>query len=527
MREDRHVLARIVRLDHHLYGHALVAEVTTRFHLCVAVAAKLQRRRLLDGGLVGLAHHLEVGGGLQVVVFYVLREVEHDVVACPYDAALRLWCAEELRTARVFHTAQHLRLAGQEGITVSAEQHSPEVVTLLHHRTFAEEACHDVAVLRNHRLRAGSGAVDSRVGIVATEVRPVVVATGRLLILELDVVEIVLVLIEAADDHRQIPALAAFGGSVAVHDPLVARRRDGYRASRLQEVYIKGHLRINVQVALRDESYLQALVVEVLTGIYLKGLLRHLSRTHLDAAHVAGERHTVNHQLRTLRIRFLHQVEVEKGVGGLWLLALVGQEELEAGWFAVRHSAQALLVHRDLGVLYLLRALIHHCSRIIEQCGALTLPRTAGSTATGAIDEAARRSIVLQFQVSFQILLVVLCLFEEVVVIEYIHDTQISHTCLLTGRCHVIHVEVQMALLVHANGKALLASVCLRFGILGGYTKTHRRYQTETESGAQSLYFHLHVTAFVFARSGGSLRSTSFGLQYAAQQFGCRGSQHG
>ena len=103
MTEDRHVGGSGLGLDHHLYGDALVAEVAARLGLCIALTAKLQRRSLLHGRLVGLARHLEVSGGLQVVVFYVLREVEHDVITRTYDATLGFRCSEQLRTARVLH----------------------------------------------------------------------------------------------------------------------------------------------------------------------------------------------------------------------------------------------------------------------------------------------------------------------------------------------------------------------------------------------------------------------------------------
>ena len=61
-------------------------------------------------------------------------------------------------------------------------------------------------------------------------------------------VEVVLVLVEAADDHRQVPALALLEGCVAVHDPLVAGRGDGDVACRVQVVYVEGHLLIGVHV---------------------------------------------------------------------------------------------------------------------------------------------------------------------------------------------------------------------------------------------------------------------------------------
>ena len=72
MREDRHVTIYFVRLDHHLDGHILVGEVTTHLTLGIAFSAKPQCGSFLDGGLVGLALHLEVGGLLEVVVLDIL-----------------------------------------------------------------------------------------------------------------------------------------------------------------------------------------------------------------------------------------------------------------------------------------------------------------------------------------------------------------------------------------------------------------------------------------------------------------------
>ena len=62
----------------------------------------------------------------------------------------------------------------------------------------------------------------------------------------------------------------------------------------------------------------------------------------------------------TVGVRHVGLVEVEIDVGGLWLLALVGDVELEACGLAVGHAAHALLVDLDDGVLNLLRAGIEH-----------------------------------------------------------------------------------------------------------------------------------------------------------------------
>ena len=179
VREDGHVPSGVVGLDHHLDGDVLVGKIAAGLALCISLAVELERRSLLQTGLVGLALHIEVGGALQVVVFDILGEVEDDVVAYAQHSVLRVGTAEELRTSRVLHAGEHPRLVGEECTAVSAEQHGPQVVGFLHDGALAEEAGGDVAVLGNHRLRAAGGSIEGGVGIVAAKVRPVVVAACR------------------------------------------------------------------------------------------------------------------------------------------------------------------------------------------------------------------------------------------------------------------------------------------------------------------------------------------------------------
>ena len=81
VREQRHVAARLVGTNHQVDGQVLAAEVALGLALHAALARELQRHGLRHVVLVHLALHLEVGDGVQVVVLYVLGEVEDDVVA--------------------------------------------------------------------------------------------------------------------------------------------------------------------------------------------------------------------------------------------------------------------------------------------------------------------------------------------------------------------------------------------------------------------------------------------------------------
>ena len=269
-------------------------------------------------------------------------------------------------------------------------------------------------------------------------------------------VEVVLVLVEAADGDGQVPALTFFGRCIAVQHPLVARGEDGDVACRLQVVYVEGHLGIAVYVVLRDDADAQSLVVELLAGIDLKGLLSDNARPHLDGACSAGERHAVDHEACAVGVRHVGLVEVEVDVSGLRLFALVGDVELEAGRLAVRHAAHALLVHLDLRVLYFLCAHIEHRAGTVELRLALVLPRTAGGTATGAIDEAGGIAEVARLELAVQVVLVVVHLLPEVPT-----DKQVARTggrqC-FRHRHGPVDVEVQVVLLVHADAETLRAA---------------------------------------------------------------------
>ena len=191
--------------------------------------------------IVRLTLHLEVGDGAQIVIFNVFREVEDDVITCCQQTALRFGRAEQLRTACILHTADNLRRCGEEVIAVSAEEHGAQVVSLLHHNAFTVEVGGDVAILRNHLTLTAGLRHQGRVSIERAEVRPVLFTTLRLLILELDVVEVVLVLVEAVDGDGDKPAALVVLAGIGVHHPLVARCRDVHRSSLTQEVDVEGH----------------------------------------------------------------------------------------------------------------------------------------------------------------------------------------------------------------------------------------------------------------------------------------------
>ena len=222
MREERHVLPGVVGLDEHVDGDILVVEVALGLGLHARVAVELQRDGLRHIVVVHFARHLEIGGGFQVVVLDVLGEVEDDALADVEDAVGGLRCPEELWASCVLDAAEHFRLGGEETVAVAAEEYGPQVVGLLHHHALAVELGGDVAVGGYHLTHSATLGHERRVGIVGAEVGPVVIASCGLLVLELDVVEVLLVPVEAADGDGEIEASLVVVWCIGVHHPLIA-----------------------------------------------------------------------------------------------------------------------------------------------------------------------------------------------------------------------------------------------------------------------------------------------------------------
>ena len=239
VREQRHVASCVVGLYHQVDGQVLAAEVTAGIALDAALAVELHTDVLRDAVVVHLALHFEVGDSREVVVLDILREVEDDVVAGGQQSALWLRRAEQLRTARILDAGNDLRRCGEEVAAVAAEHHGPQVVGTLGHPAFAIEPGHDVAVGLHQFPHAVGTGHQCRVGIVRAEVRPGIVATLRLLILELNMIEVVLVAVEAVDGDRYVPAALRINLCIGVQHPLVVGHGNVDAAGLTQEVHVE------------------------------------------------------------------------------------------------------------------------------------------------------------------------------------------------------------------------------------------------------------------------------------------------
>ena len=514
MREDWHIATRLIRLDHHLHRHILVGEVTARLTLGICLLAKEQCGLLSQFALIGFTHHLEIGGGLQVVTLDTLREVEYHALASCQHAFLGVGLAEQLRTSRILHTAEYLRTIGQQTVAITNEDNGSQVIGFLHDLTLSVELGIDVAVLRDHGIRATGSLIECRVGIESTEVGPVVVTTRGLLILELDMVEVLLGLVIAADDYGQVPAAYRVIRRIGIHDPLVARRRNLHIACRLQEVNAELRIGKGLDVTLRAQTQSDVLVVEVLAGIHLQSLLCHLAWHNLHDTGIAAERYAVYHQFGTIGVGVLFQRQIPIAIGSLGQFTLVGHIELEAGWLVVGHAALALPVEHHNGVLNLLRAFVHNGTATIVVRGTIRLPRTTGSTATGTIDEALgkaevagghlaqiRQVAAMRHLIGNRISQVVIVVVDEDVVLA-IRGLQ---TVSIGISLDTIDIEHQVALTVHTDGETLLTRVLLAVAI----RVADRVVKNGSEGHAELITRHFYAKmwpVFLFRRFGHSIQ---------------------
>ena len=242
VREQWHVaMSRSVRLYTQVDGHILAAEVALGLSLHAGLVSKLHTYCLRQVIVVHLALHLKVGYLAQTVVLNVLREVENYIITSVQYAALWFGLTEHLRTTCVLDTADNLRRCGEEVVTIAAEQYGAQIVSTLNHCAFTVELGYDVSVLLHQSSHAVGIGHERRVSIERAEVHPGILATLRLLVLELDVVEVVLVSVKSVDGHRYVPSTLLVGIllCVGVQYPLVARHRDIHRSGLTQEVYVE------------------------------------------------------------------------------------------------------------------------------------------------------------------------------------------------------------------------------------------------------------------------------------------------
>ena len=253
-----------------------------------------------DTRLVGHALELEVVVLVQVVAGDRLREAQLKVIAYAEYGVGGLRVAEQYRRTRILHTANHGRSFAYEARTVAAEAYGTQVVLLLHRVFLAVEAERsDLAVL-DHRLVARSQVVQAVLGVERALVHPHLVALLCELVLELDVVEVLVVDIEARDINRQVVAHRVVRRE-GVHHPVLPRSSYLHRTGLRHEVYAE----VQEHVCLRAVAYVEVqrevLVVIHLTALYLEHLLGHLSRGE-EVTQSLHERCTVDIYLRAVGV---------------------------------------------------------------------------------------------------------------------------------------------------------------------------------------------------------------------------------
>ena len=193
------------RTNQYIECEGRVGERTADCRTCVRRLSFVEMQARTGGYTrgVGHTHDLEIVILVQVVAGYGFVEAQFEVRAYAEDGIGRLRCTKDARGTGIFRAADDRRSLGDEARTVAAEGYGTQVVLLLYRVALAVEAeGHNTAVL-NHRLIAGGLLVERFIGIERTLVDPHILRLGGEFVLELDMVEVLMVDIKAADLYRQ------------------------------------------------------------------------------------------------------------------------------------------------------------------------------------------------------------------------------------------------------------------------------------------------------------------------------------
>ena len=333
-----------------------------------------------------------------------------------------------------------------------------------------------------------------------------------------------LVAVETVDGDGQVPAALGVHLGHGVQHPLVARCGDVHAAGLAQEVHVKGgHGQGILRVCRRHHADGQLLIVEALAGTHLHLQHRLCARHDGDGHAAGGQRLSVDADLGAVRIQLVGSEELQDGqaVGGLGLLALVGDEDHEVGRVVDRHTAHALLIEADLRVADFQRAGVEHLAGVIELRLALVLPRIGGRTATGAEYESARTLDLVFLQRLLHVILHVLGQRVIVEVREYISNSR-ELVVLVDRYFRAIDIHVQMAARVGGDGEALRAVVCFRLRVC-----THRIEQCHgnkrpLEQVAGEIHFRLGAPVHIDVRAVSGRSCPGFHLLQRKGNTGCQ-----
>ena len=385
--EQGHRLPGRGRLDEHLDGQVLARQVALDGRSGIGVVGEVERRGLGDFAACGVPGHVEVVHLAQVVHRDVFAEGDADVVVDGQHAVGRFDVAERGGPARVLDARQDGRRTGDESVAVAAVGHGTQVVLLLNRVFLAEEAGLDVAVVANHGAGAVGGGVAGGVGVVTAQVGPVLLALGRDLVLQFDVVEASVVHVEAVDAYGHVVALVV--GRLGVHQPLVRRRADVDVAGRGKEVGREADGVAGVDVAFGAEYDGQVFEVIAFAAAHLQHLVGRPGRGQVDGSSGGRQGRAVDGQFGPVRVASVHQGNMEQRVGVVDVLAFVHQLEVEHGRLVRRHVAHAGFLHLDARILDAQGAFVDDLVAVVEAGLVLVFVWAACGPAPDAVHQAA------------------------------------------------------------------------------------------------------------------------------------------
>ena len=376
-------VVRYGRTDHHVDGEGFVGEVTFRLGGSRSVAIEMQGGSRRHTRLVGDARYLEVVVLVQVVARDGFVEAQLEVVAHAKDAVGRFGFAEDNRRAGVLGAADDGRGLRHIARAVATERDGSQVVTLLHRVTLAVEMeRRDTAVL-DHGFRTRSEVIEAVLGVERAEVHPVVVGLRGEFVLELDMVEVLVMDVEAVDGNGQVIACGVMRRE-GVHHPVLSRHGDGHVGRERHEMYAEIHLRRGQCAVGAVEAQAEVVVVHR-TALHFDGLREGRTR-HEPVVHALDERCAVDIDLRSVGVAGAVQTEVEAhavlGHTGIHL-SLVEQLDTERGAFVRRDVGLLVGIGRQFGFGHPLGAVTQRRAGIVEVGRLGLLVRTHRGAALG------------------------------------------------------------------------------------------------------------------------------------------------
>ena len=227
VREECHLASLDGRLDEHVYTQVGERQFALCFRagIMTALSIEIERGGLRDTRVVGYAEDLEVIVLVQPITGDGFAKAHRYIVLERQDTVGGTCLAEQYGRTGVFRTADDRRSLADEARSVAAVGDGTQVVVQFFRIALAVEAeSLDAAVLYLGFV-ACRLVIQAVVGIERALGYPGIVVLRRELVLELDMIEVLMMDIEAIDGNGQVVAYRV-ACRQGIHHPFIARIGD-------------------------------------------------------------------------------------------------------------------------------------------------------------------------------------------------------------------------------------------------------------------------------------------------------------